>query len=183
MGTGIGHDITAMVDNDPLHTYNLNSAFVPAVGDYKRGTISMPLNRLDAGEHTLTLRAWDLYNNSSFAKLTFNVDPSLAPGFVELKVNPAPVIAGSPAVFTLVHDRPQSEIDVRIDVFNVQGLLMWSNSEQLVCDGNTYSCSWSAVAQGGQPLSTGVYIVRAYITEGGVTSATKTVKFVVVNNK
>ena len=183
MGTGIGHNITAMVDNNPLHTYNLNSAFVPAVGDYKRGTISMPLNRLDAGEHTLTLRAWDLYNNSSFAKLTFNVDPSLAPGFVELKVNPAPVIAGSPAVFTLVHDRPQSEIDVRIDVFNVQGLLMWSNSEQLVCDGNTYSCSWSAVAQGGQPLSTGVYIVRAYITEGGVTSATKTVKFVVVNNK
>ena len=183
MGTGIGHDITAMVDNDPLHTYNLNSAFVPAVGDYKRGTISMPLNRLDAGEHTLTLRAWDLYNNSSFAKLTFNVDPSLAPGFVELKVNPAPVIAGAPATFTLVHDRPQSEIDVRIDVFNVQGQLMWSNSEQTVCDGNTYSCSWSAVAQGGQPLSTGVYIVRAYITEGGVTSATKTVKFVVVNNK
>ena len=183
MGTGIGHDITAMVDNNPLHTYNLNSAFVPAVGDYKRGTISMPLSRLDAGEHTLTLRAWDLYNNSSFAKLTFNVDPSLAPGFVELKVNPAPVIAGSPAVFTLVHDRPQSEIDVRIDVFNVQGQLMWSNGEQTVCDGNTYSCSWSAVAQGGQPLSTGVYIVRAYITEGGVTSATKTVKFVVVNNK
>ena len=183
MGTGIGHDITAMVDNNPLHTYNLNSAFVPAVGDYKRGTISMPLSRLDAGEHTLTLRAWDLYNNSSFAKLTFNVDPSLAPGFVELKVNPAPVIAGSPAVFTLVHDRPQSEIDVRIDVFNVQGQLMWSNGEQTVCDGNTYSCSWSAVAQGGQPLSTGVYIVRAYITEGGVTSVTKTGKFVVVNNK
>ena len=183
MGAGIGHDITAMVDNNPLHTYNLNSAFVPAVGDYKRGTISMPLSRLDAGEHTLTLRAWDLYNNSSFAKLTFNVDPSLAPGFVELKVNPAPVIAGSPAVFTLVHDRPQSEIDVRIDVFNVRGQLMWSNSEQTVCDGNTYSCSWSAVAQGGQPLSTGVYIVRAYITEGGVTSVTKTGKFVVVNNK
>ena len=183
MGTGIGHDITAMVDNNPLHTYNLNSAFVPAVGDYKRGTISMPLNRLDAGEHTLTLRAWDLYNNSSFAKLTFNVDPSLAPGFVELRVNPAPAIAGVPATFTLVHDRPQSEIDVRIDVFNVQGLLMWSNNEQLVCDGNTYSCAWNAVAQGGQPLSTGVYIVRAYITEGGVTSATRTVKFVVVNNK
>ena len=143
----------------------------------------MPLSRLDAGEHTLTLRAWDLYNNSSFAEITFNVDPSLAPGFVELKVNPAPVIAGNAATFTLVHDRPQSEIDVRIDVFNVQGQLMWSNSERAVCDGNLYSCAWNATAQGGQPLSTGVYIVRAYITEGGVTSATKTGKFVVVNNK
>ena len=183
MGTGVGHDITAIVDNDPRHTYNLNSAFVPAVGDYKRGTINMPLSRLDAGEHTLTLRAWDLYNNSSFAEITFNVDPSIAPGFVELKVNPAPVIAGNAATFTLVHDRPQTEIDVRIDVFNVQGQFMWSNSERAVCDGNLYSCAWNATAQGGQPLSTGVYIVRAYITEGGVTSATKTGKFVVVNNK
>ena len=183
MGTGVGHDITAIVDNDPRHTYNLNSAFVSAVGDYRRGTINMPLNRLDAGEHTLTLRAWDLYNNSSFAEITFNVDPSIAPGFVELKVNPGPVIAGAPATFTLVHNRPQTEIDVRIDVFNVQGQLMWSNSERAVCDGNLYSCAWNATAQGGQPLSTGVYIVRAYITEGGVTSATKTEKFVVVNKK
>ena len=183
MGTGIGHDITAIVDNDPRHTYNLNSAFVPVVGDYTRGTINMPLNRLEAGEHTLTLRAWDLYNNSSLARITFNVDPALAPGFVELKVNPTPVIPGSQATFTLVHDRPQSEMDVRIDVFNVQGQMVWTNTERAVCDGNTYSCSWNGTSQSGQPLSTGVYIVRAYMTEGGVTSSVKTGKFVVLNNK
>ena len=183
MGVGVGHDITAIVDNDPHHTYNLNSAFVPAVGDYRRGTISMPLNRLDAGWHTLTLRAWDLYNNSSLAKVTFYVDSSLAPGFVELKVTPAPVIAGIPATFTLVHDRPQCEIDVRIDIFDVQGRLCWSNTERAVCDGTVYSCQWSGTAQGGQPLSTGVYVVRAYITEGGVTSSVKAGKFVVLDNK
>ena len=183
MGTGIGHDITAIVDNDPRHTYNLNSAFVPVVGDYTRGTINMPLNRLEAGEHTLILRAWDLYNNSSLARITFNVDPALAPGFVELKVNPTPVIPGSQATFTLVHDRPQSEMDVRIDVFNVQGQMVWTNTERTVCDGNTYSCSWNGTSQSGQPLSTGVYIVRAYMTEGGVTSSVKTGKFVVLNNK
>lgn len=183
MGTGIGHDITAIVDNDPHHTYNLNSVFVPAVGDYRRGTINMPLNRLDAGWHSLTLRAWDLYNNSSLAVVTFYVDPSLAPGFVELKVNPTPVIAGMPATFTLVHDRPQCQIDVRIDVFDVQGRLCWSNAESVVCDGTLYACAWNGTAQGGQPLSTGVYVVRAYITEGGVTSSVKVGKFVVLCNK
>jgi hypothetical protein len=183
MSAGVGHDITAIVDNDPSHTYNLNSAFVQEVGDYRRGTISMPLGRLTAGEHTLTLRAWDLYNNSSLARIAFNVGTSLAPGFVELKVSPAPVIAGAPATFTLVHDRPHCEIDVRIDIYNVQGQLCWSNDESVVCDGNTYSCNWNGTAQGGQPLSTGVYVVRAYITEGGVTSTVKTGKFVVVNNK
>ena len=183
MGTGVGHDITAIVDNDPRHTYNLNSAFVPAVGDYTRGTINMPLNRLGAGVHTLILRAWDLYNNSSLAKITFNVDPSLAPGFKELKITPSPVIAGAQATFTLVHDRAQSEIDVRIDVLDVRGQLFWSNSERVVCDGNNYSFSWNGTAQGGQPLSTGVYIMRAYITEGGVSSQVRTGKFIVVNNK
>ena len=183
MATGVGHDITAIVDNDPHHTYNLNSAFVPEVGDYRRGTISMPLNSLAAGEHTLTLRAWDLYNNSSSARLTFNVDPSLASASVELKVTPAPVIAGSSATFVLTHDRPQKKIDVRFDVFSVQGQHVWSNSERVVCDGNVYTLRWNGTAQGGQPLSTGVYVVRVYITEDGVETAVKAAKFVVLNNK
>ena len=183
MGTGVGHDITAIVDNDPNHTYNLNSAFAPAVGDYKRGTISMPLNRLAEGEHTLTLRAWDLYNNSSFAKMSFLVDPTLAPDFVELKMSSSPVIAGTSTAFVLSHDRPNCEISVRIDVFDVQGQLCWSNSETVVCGDNLYSCQWNGTAQGGQPLSTGVYVARAYMTESGVTSSVKTTKFVVINNK
>lgn len=183
MATGVGHDITAIVDNDPHHTYNLNSAFVPEVGDYRRGTISMPLNSLVAGEHTLTLRAWDLYNNSSSARLTFNVDPSLASASVELKVTPAPVIAGSSATFVLTHDRPQKKIDVRFDVFSVQGQHVWSNSERVVCDGNVYTLRWNGTAQGGQPLSTGVYVVRVYITEDGIETAVKAAKFVVLNNK
>ena len=183
MGVGIGHDITAMVDNDPRYTYNLNSLFVSAVGDYKRGTINMPLDRLGEGEHILTLRAWDLYNNSSLARIAFNVDPSLAPGCVELKVTPAPVISGEVVTFALTHDRPQSEIEVRIDVASVQGQLIWSSNESVVCDGNVYNCSWDATTQAGRPLSTGVYVVTAYITEGGVTSSVKARKFVVVNNK
>ena len=84
IGSGIGHDITAIVDNSPHHTYNLNSAYVPAVGDYTRGTIVMPLNALSAGEHKLMLRAWDLYNNSSTAEITFYVVPSLAPDVLEM---------------------------------------------------------------------------------------------------
>ncbi|MBR5593363.1 MAG: type IX secretion system sortase PorU [Bacteroidaceae bacterium] len=183
MGTGVGHDITAIVDNDIHHTYNLNSAFVPAVGDYTRGTISMPLKTLDAGWHTLKLRAWDLYNNSSLAEISFYVNPSLAPGLSELKVTPAPVVANSPVTFTLMHNRPESEIEVCIDVFDVQGRLYWSNKERVVCDTNVYTCQWNVAKQGGRPLSAGVYLVRAYVTEGGVPSSVKNGKFVVVNNK
>jgi hypothetical protein len=183
IGTGVGHDIVAIVDNSPHHTYNLNSAYEPAVGDYTRGTIMMPLNTLAPGEHTLLLRAWDMYNNSSVAKITFLVVPSLAPDFVSLVVNPAPVVAGSPAEFVLTHNRPQCEMDVTLEIFNLQGQVLWTNTERIECDGVAYTCKWNGEAQGGQPLPAGVYLVRGYMATDGSEMSTKTGKIVVVNNK
>ena len=183
VGSGIGHDIVAIVDNNPKHTYNLNGAYTPVVGDYTRGTVVMPLNELEPGEHTLLVRAWDLLNNSSVAELRFFVEPSLAPDFMELSVNPSPVVAGMPATFTLLHDRPQSELEVTIEIFNMQGQVIWSNTEKTVCDGVEYRYEWDCTAGGGQPMPTGVYLVRAYIASGGSVSSSRTGKIVVINNK
>lgn len=183
IGTGIGHDITVVIDNSPQHTYNLNSIFEPAVGDYTRGTIKFPLNTLEQGEHTLLLRAWDFYNNSSTVELNFYVNSMLAPGLLEFKFSPSPAVSGSPVEFTLAHNRPLSELEVTIDVFNFQGQILWSNSESAMCDDYTYRYTWDGKAQGGQPLPPGVYLVRACVTSGGEIASTKTGKIVVVNNK
>ena len=183
VGSGIGHDIVAIVDNNPKHTYNLNRLFVPAVGDYRRGTVMLPLDELEEGRHTLILRAWDLYNNSSTATVTFVVNPSLAPEFVQLRLNPSPVVYGTPALFELSHNRPQSQLEVRIDIFNFQGQVLWTSTSKGVSDGNVMQCAWDGCAQGGQPLPTGVYLARAYIVSDGAESSTRTIKFVVINNK
>lgn len=183
VGAGIGHDIVAIVDNNPERTYNLNSVYAPVVGDYTRGTIVLPIDSLSAGEHTLMLRAWDLYNNSSVAKMTFYVEPTLAPDFVELKINPSPVVYGTSAKFILSHNRPQNEMEVTVDVFNMQGQILWSTSEKTICSGTVYECDWNVSMPGGQPLSAGVYLARAHIASGGNVSSTRVVKFVVINNK
>ena len=183
IGTGIGHDMIAIVDNNPKHTYNLNNIFTPAVGDYRRGTVMLPLNELEEGEHSLILRAWDLYNNSTTANLTFVVNPSLAPDFVQLRINPSPVLYGTSACFELTHNRPQSELEVRIDIFNFQGQVLWSKTNRELSDGLVLRCEWDGTAQGGQPLPTGVYLARAYIVSDAVESTTRTIKFVVINNK
>ena len=183
VGIGIGHDITAIVDNSPHYTYNLNGLFVPEVGDYRRGTIMLPLDALAPGEHSVMLRAWDLYNNSSVAKLSFVVNPSLAPDFVQLRLNPSPVVYGNGATFELTHNRPYNELEVTIDIFNFQGQILWSNTTSGVCDDAVYRCGWDGTAQSGQPLPTGVYLARAYIVADGVESETRTIKIVVINNK
>ena len=183
VGTGIGHDMIAIVDNSPEHTYNLNNIFTPAVGDYRRGTVMLPLNELEKGEHSLILRAWDLYNNSTTARVSFVVNPLLAPDFVQLRINPSPVLYGASACFELTHNRPQSEIEVRIDIFNFQGQVLWSKRSTGLSDGLVMRCEWDGTAQGGQPLPTGVYLARAYMLSDGVESSTRTIKFVVINNK
>lgn len=183
VGAGIGHDIVAIVDNSPHHTYNLNSLFVADAGDYKRGTVVCPLNPLEAGEHTLMLRAWDLYNNSSKAEIAFTVVPSLAPDFVQFKVNPSPVRYGEGARFELTHNRPQSELQVRIDIFDFQGKILWSSVDNGLSDSMVYTFDWDGRLSGGQLLTTGVYLARAYIVCDGVESVTKTIKIVVINNK
>lgn len=183
VGTGVGHDLVAIVDNDPKYTYNLNALFTPALGDYKRGSVMLPLDSLAEGYHTLILRAWDLYNNSSTARADFVVNPSLAPDFVQLRLNPSPVVYGSSAFFELTHDCPLSELDVRIDIFNFQGQVLWSNVSRVVADSLVSRIAWDVTAAGGQPLPVGVYLARAYIVAGGVESSTRTIKFVVINNK
>ena len=183
VGSGIGHDIVAIVDNDAAYTFNLNSSFVSSGGDYTSGRIAFPLASLPAGEHTLLLRAWDLLNNSSTATVNFTVVPDLAPDFVELAVTPNPVHRGEAVTFILTHDRPQSEITVTIELFDFQGRILWSNTENAVCDGTIYTYAWDVTASGGQPIPTGVYLYRAKISSAGGSEQTKTQKIVILNNK
>ena len=183
VGSGIGHDVVAIVDNNPAHTYNLNSLYTPNAVDYRRGTIAFPLNALEAGEHTLMLRAWDLYNNSSTVEITFVVEPGLLPDVLDFKIEGTPVVNGRESEFVIMHNRPQSEIDVTIELFTIQGQMLWKNVESVMCDGMEYRYSWNGSASGNRPISTGVYIARAYVKSDDGISKSKNLKFVVVNNK
>lgn len=183
IGAGIGHDIVAIVDNDPAHTYNLNSVYTPVAGDYRRGTISFPLKSLPEGEHTLMLRAWDLNNNSSVAKVDFVVEAGSSPEISEFKVLSMPVVSGESNSLVIGHNRPQSEIEVSLELFSIHGQLMWRNVERAVCDGAYYVCPWNVTSSGGCPLQSGVYIVKAYIRSADGISESKSRKIVVINNK
>lgn len=183
VGTSVGHDIMLIIDNDIEHTYNLNEAYVPEVGDYKRGTIVVPLNALSAGYHKLMLRAWDLHNNSTVAELSFVVVPNLTPSLASMTISPNPARYGQTSYFVLTHNFPYSSMDVTIEVFNMQGQLVWKNVENVVCEGDTYTCAWDVTASGGQPMPTGVYLYRATVSSCGSSEATKSGKFVVLNNK
>ena len=76
VGNGIGHDITAVLDGNTANPYVLNDFYEAQKDDFTKGVISFPLYNLSAGEHSITLKVWDVFNNSSEATINFVVAAS-----------------------------------------------------------------------------------------------------------
>ena len=73
VGSGIGHDITAVLDNDFSNVLVLNDYYQAIIDDYTSGTVSFPMKDLAVGKHSLILKAWDVANNSSEVEIEFEV--------------------------------------------------------------------------------------------------------------
>ncbi|MBC7651225.1 MAG: type IX secretion system sortase PorU, partial [Deinococcales bacterium] len=73
VGTGIGHDITAILDGNEKNSIKLNDYYEAALDNYQQGQIRYQLPTLADGVHTLKIKAWDVFNNSSEIILEFTV--------------------------------------------------------------------------------------------------------------
>ena len=178
MAGSIGHNMTAIIDGEASMTYNLNEYYSTDIGSYERGTVSYLLPELSEGKHTLVFRAWDMMNNSSVATIEFEVVKGLTPDI--LHVQALPDLLQGTTTFMLTHDRPENEVEVAIEVFDMSGRIVWSHNEQTISSGNTYSFCWSQCSASGQPLGEGVYLYRVVVTSPSGSSASKAQKMVLI---
>ncbi|MBN2864213.1 MAG: type IX secretion system sortase PorU, partial [Bacteroidales bacterium] len=72
-GAGIGHDIIAYLDKDPNTSIVLNNYFENDFDNYMKGKVMYELSDLSEGNHSVTIKAWDNYNNSSLESVHFIV--------------------------------------------------------------------------------------------------------------
>ena len=62
-GAGIGHDIIAYLDNETDNFFVLNNYFENDFDNYMKGRLVFELSDLEEGEHSVSLKAWDNFNN------------------------------------------------------------------------------------------------------------------------
>ena len=177
----VGHDLELTIDNDPALTYVLNNAYVNDLGDYRRGQLAYVIPALPDGPHTLTFRAWDVMNNSSTITLDFNVDSRMAPDLISLSCSNNP--ARGQTTFILRYDRPGTECNFTIEVFDFAGRKLWTHTEQGTSEDGIYRVNWDLTTGGGMPLSTGVYLYRAYVSTPDSKAASRANKIIVLGNK
>ncbi len=159
-GSGIGHDLQITLGGDTSAVIPVNDYYENDFGTYQSGHLSYVLPRLSAGNYTLTLRAWDLMNNSSSASLRFKVRQDKAPELYHVTPYPNPANALSGTTFRIEHDQPQTDLDFTLYVFDVAGNLMWRNTETLYSGTSETLVYWNLRTSSGQHLQPGNYIYR-----------------------
>lgn len=178
IGSGIGHDITLTLDNDPNNYYVLNNYFQPTVGDYRSGTIQYKLPTLTNGKHTLTFKIWDVLNNSSDSTIDFEVQQGLSPDLYSVYNYPNPVVGGS-TNFVLQHNRPDNMLTITISVFDLMGRLLNIIHQSTIADATTTVIPWNVTDANGTRLKPGIYLYRFDISSGNNRLSTKTQKVIV----
>lgn len=177
-GNGIGHDLIAIIDNNPQMTYVLNSYYRSEPGDYTRGTLTYSLPALEPGEHTILVRAWDILNNSTTVTSTFEVVNGLRPVLSNVWCTESP--AQTSTTFVITHDRPGSEISAKIEVFDFAGRALWTHVENSSPAGTACYIPWDLTTSDGQPVGNGIYLYRATISSpNGGSESTKARKIVI----
>ena len=73
VGTGVGHEILLTVDGNEETAVDIGSAFVAEPDSYQKGEIRWQLQDIEPGPHSVSVRAWDVLNNSNTGEISFNV--------------------------------------------------------------------------------------------------------------
>jgi len=180
VGNGIGHDIAAVLDGSTESSVVLNDYYQADLNSYKSGTIRYPFSELAEGKHTLSLKVWDVYNNSSQSYTEFVVARSAELALRHVLNYPNPFTTKTQFYFE--QNQCCQVLDVSVQIFTVSGKLVKSIDQFVNTEGfRSDPIDWDGRDDFGDRIGKGVYIYRIKVktSEGAV--AEKFEKLVILN--
>ncbi len=181
--SGIGHDITAILDGDETNPFVLNDYYQANVDEYQNGTVTYPFRDLEPGLHTLTLKAWDVYNNSSISELQFVVfDKDETLKITNVLNYPNPFV--NYTEFWFNHNSSES-LDVSVQIFTVSGKLVRTlNGQTSGGSKSTSSLSKDIVWDGrddfGDKIGKGVYVYKLKVRSNSLNKQVEKIQKLVI---
>lgn len=171
LGNSIGRDIVLQYLSPDKGTVILNSHFEPEVDNFGAGTIHYPLDNLEDGLYQLTLKAWDLHNNSSIAEITFVIDSKSRLDLHRVLNYPNPFSTSTAFIFD--HNKPQAIFDYELTIYALDGRPVVILTGKIGTAGNrSEPILWDGKDASGQIIPTGTYVYRILLTdEQGIQSS------------
>ncbi|MFV5693447.1 type IX secretion system sortase PorU [Flavobacterium sp. LT1R49] len=156
---GIGHDIVAILDGDVNNPYILNDYYQTKLDDYTNGTLRFPLRNLSVGLHTISFKAWDVYNNPIITEIQFVVVGNETLTLTHVLNYPNPFVNYTEFWFT--HNRPYEALDVQVQVMTITGKVVWTKNQIILTEGFlSKEITWDGKDDFGSKIGKGVYIYK-----------------------
>lgn len=180
-GAGIGHDITAIIDNKASDVLVMNEYYEARIDDYTGGTVTFPLEELTEGSHNITVKAWDIHNNSATESIDFVVSNSSELALKHVLNYPNPFSTNTDFYFE--HNHACNSIQVQVQVFTVSGKLVKTILQTITGNGNLKgnAINWDGRDDYGDVLGKGVYLYKLKALTSDGLSAEKIEKLVILN--
>jgi hypothetical protein len=181
-GIGIGHDVSAFIDDDFSDVVTLNDYFDGAVDDYRSGLIRYQLQDLETGYHTINVKVWDTYNNSSQDEIGFYVKSGDQLIMDKLYSYPNPMSFST--TFQYSHNMPGMH-DIRLEIYDLSGKKIYEYSVSNQENGFvSQPINWN-INSTSTHIEPGVYVYRLNInvisdTDGLNYSTSQTNKLIII---
>ena len=179
LGTGIGHDLAVVLDDDPKKTFVLNRFYEAELDNYKKGVVRYQLPSISEGNHVLKIKAWDVANNSNEAILEFSVRKE--ENIILERVLNYPNPFTTHTNFWFEHNHPFEQLRVSVQIFTVTGKLVKTIAKTIFSEGNrSTELEWNGRDDYGDKLGRGVYIYILRVRTADGRSAEKIEKLLIL---
>ncbi|TNE68785.1 MAG: type IX secretion system sortase PorU [Bacteroidetes bacterium] len=174
-GTSLGHDLTAVLDDNVLETIVLNDFYESEQDNAQKGQALYPLRNLAPGRHTLRVKGWDIANNSGEGYTEFVVSEDGKAALEHVLNYPNPFTTNTS--FQFEHNLSGQLLDVQISIFSVSGKLVKTILHTTSADGyRVTDIAWDGKDEYGDNLARGVYLYRVKVRGTDVSGNTATVE-------
>ncbi|MBW8052084.1 MAG: T9SS type A sorting domain-containing protein, partial [Cytophagales bacterium] len=182
-GTGIGHEITAILDNNSEKVIVLNEYYITELDSFQAGTVKYPLKNLSQGNHSLRFKAWDTYNNSAESYIEFIVanDADIALEHVLNYPNPF----STNTTFHFDHNRAGDDLNAQVQIYTISGKLIKTINSYIPAESSNAHISdlkWNGRDDFGNKIGNGVYIYKVKIRSDRDNSSTFAFQKLVILN-
>lgn len=157
--TAVDHDIVAILDGDEANPFILNDFYETELNDFTKGSVTFKFRDLSPGQHTISLKAWDTYNNSSEATLNFVVVSDAGLTLDNVLNYPNPFV--NYTEFWFNHNKPNEPLEVQVQIFTVSGKLIKTINQLVQTTGNlSRNITWNGLDDFGHKIGKGVYVYK-----------------------
>ncbi|WP_300489777.1 type IX secretion system sortase PorU [Flavobacterium sp.] len=157
--SGIGHDIIGILDGDETKPYVMNDYYETFPDDYTKGKLRFPFRNLAKGLHTLTFKAWDVYNNLVTAEIQFVVVGDEGLELDKVLNYPNPFVSYTEFWFT--HNSPYEPLDVQVQIMTITGKVVKTINQSIMTEGFlSRDIKWDGRDDFGDRIGKGVYVYK-----------------------